>query len=294
MNLAFPALCVLLLVLPGILFRKAYSRGALFFFPGKGQASAVNKYPTSNLPLTEEIGVSLIVAIVLHVIWLSLCTWLNSWLHFNFAPNYPVLLYLLHGGMVSTDPLYKSTLDYVAQQHDYLAGYFLSLYLASGILGRASLWCVRSWGLDLKFMLLRLEDHWFYFLFGEIFRFSEFRRFLPDTPKITGTYVSIVVTHGKADVLYKGFLWDFYLDKNGNLDRLLLHNVIRCQFNPEGGKAIEESEGENSADKTRIVHRAWEFERISSQILTVKYADCKTLACTYFSIREAGAIPKVA
>ena len=78
----------------------------------------------------------------------------------------------------------------------------------------------------------------FYFLSGEIFQFSEFRRFLPNNPPITGTYVSVVVAHGNPDVLYKGFLWDFYLDKNGNLDRLLLHNVIRCQFKPDGGKEI--------------------------------------------------------
>jgi hypothetical protein len=169
----------------------------------------------------------------------------------------------------------------VARQHAPLIWYFLSLYFAAGIAGRASLWLVRSMRLDLNWMMLRLEDHWFYFLYGEIFQFAEFRKFLPNTPPITGTYVSAVVTHCDADVLYKGFLWDFYLDKDGNLDRLLLHNVIRCKFDPNGDKSDPEP-----VSITQIKHRNWVFERISSQIFTFKYADCKTLSCTYFSIEE--------
>lgn len=285
MNLAFPALCILLLVIPGILFRKSYSRGALFFFAKGGQAAG-NKYPTSNLPLTEEIGVSLVAAILLHVIWMSLWSFVTRWTDPTFELNYEMLLYVLHGGLDSKDPLYKETLQFLARRHEVLTWYFLSLYLVSGFAGRLSLWAVRSLRLDLNFMFLRLEDQWFYFLFGEIFQFAEFKRFVPNTPQISGTYVSVVVAHEGADVLYKGFLWDFYLDKSGNLDRLLLHNVIRCQFKPDGSDEMKDEEGQDPDDRIRIVDRVWEFERISSQIFTVKYADCKTLACSYFSIRE--------
>jgi hypothetical protein len=143
------------------------------------------------------------------------------------------------------------------------------------------LWFVRWARLDLKWIFFRLEDQWFYFLYGEIFQFSEFRRFLPDTPPITGTYISAVLAHSQGDVLYKGFLWDFYLDKSGNLDRLLLLNAIRCRFDPEGDK-----DGARPAPTAHITQRDWVFERVSSQIFTFKYADCKTLSCTYFSIEE--------
>lgn len=290
MNLAFPALCIVLLVLPGILFRKAYTRGALYLFRGdrQMQTSAVNKYPVSTLPLTEEIGVSLITAVVLHIFWLSVCTWLTQWTrqwtYIDFKPNYEKLLYVLYGGLTDTSKLYSKTLDYVAGHHTSLTLYFLSLYVISGLLGRVWLEIVRFTGWDRTTIFLRLEDQWFYFLYGEIFQFSEFRHFLPDTPPITGTYVSVVVAHGTEDVLYKGFLWDFYLDKSGNLDRLLLHNVIRCWFDPTGGRSRDTKE--EDGDRIKIISRAWAFERISSQIFTVKYADCKTLACTYFSITE--------
>jgi len=46
------------------------------------------------------------------------------------------------------------------------------------------------------------------------------------------------------------------------------------------------------ADRILIRSRNWAFERISSQIFTVKYADCKTLACTYFSIKKRNSSPK--
>ena len=287
MNLAFPALCIVLLVLPGILFRKTYARSALPFNTRRSREFAANKYPKSNLPLTEEIGVSLIAAIVLHVLWLSAWTAGSKFLELEFSPNYNQLLYLLYGGLTVSKAQYRETLDYLAEHHILIVTYFLSLYLFAGIAGRASLAFVRSRGLDHRQMFLRLEDHWFYFLSGEIFKFKEFSRFLPNPPKITGTYVSVVVSHIETDVLYKGFLWDFYLNRQGNLDRLLLHNVIRCKFDANGGKEI--TSGKNDDDtsgNTRIINRVWEFERISSQIFTVKYDDCKTLACTYFSINE--------
>ena len=349
MNLAFPALCLLLLVLPGILFRKAYARGAVLWGSPKTGGFAINKHPTSKLPLTEEIAVSLINAIVLQIIWLSLCTWLSDffkwldrfawfqsayrcpWLHWlplSFKPDYKQLLYVIYGGLAPGDGHYEETLGFLARHHTSIAVYFLTLYAASGFAGRGALWFVRHFQLDHKWMFLRLEDQWFYFLYGEIFGFQEFRRFLSGPPAITGTYVSVVVAHGEADVLYKGFLWDFYLDSHGNLDRLLLHNVIRCKFYPSGtqesagntrpptgeaggtrsnqpilgrllrpGKSQHDEssasvEGEVPADRILIRSRNWAFERISSQIFTVKYADCKTLACTYFSIKKRNSSPK--
>lgn len=160
MNLAFPALCIVLLVLPGILFRRAYSRGALFFRATKGRNQAINKYPTSTLPLTEEIGVSLVWAIILHVIWLNLFTWIGSWswIHNGFAPNYEQLLFLIYGDLTVSPEQYECTLRFVASQHTILAYYFLSLYLFSAIAGRVCLWFVRILKLDLNWMFARLED----------------------------------------------------------------------------------------------------------------------------------------
>lgn len=307
MNLAFPALCILLLVLPGIIFRKAYTRGSLpiFFPPGRDHEKSLSKYPTSVRPFNEEIVVSLIAAILLHVFWLSVCTGLHTisgWFGmdlFEVKPDYQKVIYVLYGAIPSST-VYISTLDYLADQHIPITLYFLSLYLISFFLARTSLWIVRYYHLDHQWMTLRLEDQWFYFLRGEIFQFSEFKQFIGEesSHSVSGTYVSIVVAQGKTDYLYKGFLWDFYLNRDGNLDRLLLHNVIRCPFdsNTNSEKSSEsvskETEKNDIAIATESLHKAkiedhlWTFQRVSSQVFTVRYADCKTLACTYFYIEE--------
>lgn len=300
MNMAFPALCIVLIVLPGIIFRRAFTRGAVPVFPGLKGATA-NKLPTSNAPLTEEVSASLVMAMLLHTLWLSLCAGLDRifpcW---HVEPNYQYLLYVLFGDLSVSQDLYKQTLEYVAKRHDYIAAYFLGLYGVSWLLGTGLLRGVRLTGLDRRFTFFRLKNDWFYFLRGEMFDFYEFRDFFKVSHKITGTYVSVVVSQSDGDFLYKGFLWDFYLDRNGELDRLLLHNVIRRKFTPGEQSGLTDRSGspsplaELARDPTgtgealvRIDdHPHWTFERISSQIWTVKYADCKTLACTYFYIQE--------
>lgn len=299
MNLAFPALCILFMVLPGIIFRNAYTKGAVpvFFPPGYGGLDGVNKFPTSNRPLAEEIGASLVAAIILHIIWLTLCPFLlgglkwMGWataMHPLTTADYMNLFRVLYGDL-KANGAHDDAMRFLAESRHGLVFYFLSLYSASFMFGRWSIRLIRRFKLDHRLIQFRLADQWFYFLRGEMFSFIEFKQLIQDKPPhVTGTYVSVVVDQGDGDYLYKGFLWDFHLDSKGDLDRLVLHNVIRCKFDPSSptvdGKAQE------PVESTQIVDVKWQFQRVTSQVFTVKYADCKTLACTYFYIKNL--VPK--
>ena len=309
MNLAFPALCILLLALPGILFRKAFARAALPMplIPGTSQ-HRVNKYPVSIRPFTEEICISLVWTILLHVLWLLLWSLLGL---LQYLPCFDNAVLVLHGPGSPVLTNYPNALHQLAEMRVGIAAYFISLYAASFLLGRLSLWIVRDFNLDHSWMIVRLEDQWFYFLNGEIFRFSEFKQFFSGpVPKISGTYISLVVTQSDADYLYKGFLWDFHLDRDGGLDRLVLHHAIRAKFDPPPGKAESKNaitsessatpaavaedpsreehhdKAQSNSDELSITDAGWKFQRVSSQLFTVRYADCKTLACTYFYVRK--------
>jgi len=140
--------------------------------------------------------------------------------------------------------------------------------------------------------MFRLQDQWFYFLRGETIEFSEFKRYLRQPlPIIAGTYVSVVVNQTGQDYLYKGFLWDFHLNKEGELDRLVLHHTIRSVFGPSGEKAqangdvpkYPESANENAG---LIISGNFQYQSVTSQLFTVRYSECKTLACTYFYLKE--------
>ncbi len=309
MNLAFPALCILLLALPGILFRKAFARAALPMplMSGSGQ-HRVNKYPVSIRPFTEEICIGLVWTILLHVMWLML--WSIPCLA-QFMPTFDDAIVVVHGPGSLDAKDYSSAIHRLVEKRLCIATYFITLYAASFLLGRLTLWIVRDFHLDHSWMMVRLEDQWFYFLNGEIFKFSEFKQFFQGpVPKISGTYVSLVVTQSGADYLYKGFLWDFHLDRDGGLDRLVLHHAIRAKFDPPAGKdeagtktsgqpsdtsetVVENlnrvenlKEAKNNSDELSITDAGWKFQRVSSQLFTVRYADCKTLACTYFYVRK--------
>jgi hypothetical protein len=329
MNLAFPALCILFLVLPGIIFRSAYTQGSVpvFFPPGSSGLDGVNKFPTSNRPLAEEISTSLVTAICLHILWLTACPywlfplhklgWLTS-VHALDTNDYVNLFRVLYGD-IKVQWAHESAMRFLAESRQGLVCYFLSLYGASFILGRFSIRFIRRFKLDHKFIQVRLADGWFYFLRGEMFSFHEFRQLFQDNgigngnakdqgenqdnakgdqqqnekdkdkPRrhVTGTYVSVVIAQADGDYLYKGFLWDFHLDGKGGLDRLVLHNAIRCKFDPANPTAASHRPRPVSA--TKIVEVKWAFQRVTSQIFTVKYADCKTLACTFFYIRDPAA-----
>ena len=299
MNLAFPALCILLLALPGVLFRKAFARAAISIGGRSTNRHVVNKYPVSIRPMTEEISISLVWTIILHVVWLNLLAFAN-WLIpcfkecniIHWPPDYESIIRVLHGSSSlvsgSSGPNeYARALDYVAESRHHIIAYFLGLYAFSFVTGRISLELVRYFRLDHRFMMVRLEDQWFYFLRGEIFSFHEFRKFLPEgdkSPEICGTYISVVIPQSGKDYLYKGFLWDFHLDREGKLDRLVLHHAIRSEFAPEVGP--ESQKRKFASDQVRITDGHWNFQRVTSQLFTIRYADCKTLACTYFYIRQ--------
>jgi hypothetical protein len=298
MNLAFPAICILLLALPGIILRKAFARAAVptSLFQGKTGGYVVNKYPVSVRSTAEEVSLSLIWAVILHIIWLTGATLIGL-----AQPDYHKVILIVHGSSDIKDPAYQAALNYIVCQRTQITVYFLTLYAFSFFVGRTALWVIRRSHLDHKLFLFRLEDQWFYFLRGEIFNFREFDKFIkPPRPEICGTYVSVVVAQTGKDYLYKGFLWDFHLDRNGNLERIVLHHTIRSLFAPEISEAkstiLPSVSGTDTllepAKKKLIGEGSFDFQTVTSQLFTVRYADCKTLACTYFYIRRAKTVLK--
>ncbi|OYW71528.1 MAG: hypothetical protein B7Z37_27545, partial [Verrucomicrobia bacterium 12-59-8] len=286
------------------------ARAALPMPLGAGETKPVaNKYPVSIRPMTEEVSISLVWTLLLHMLWLGL---FSAPFLLQFKPDVLNVGMVLHGPDGLNEAGYHKAFVAVVEDRRNLVIYFVSLYFASFLLGRGALWTVRHFRLDHDWMVVRLEDQWFYFLRGEIFRFREFKNFLGENvPLLSGTYISLVVSQGGADFLYKGFLWDFHLDREGKLDRLVLHHAIRSEFAPkEKPAALADAENGSHSEvalpvqaaeedkKLSISDASWKFQRVSSQLFTVRYADCKTLACTYFYVRRpeaqfvpAGAVP---
>src|SRR5256885_13761352 len=116
MNIAFPALLIFVLALPGSILTRTYREWGW-------------KLPVYRLPLGEEIAQSVFAAAVLHWIWCYGAGLLGYRIAFH-----DVLL-LLFGGSGLPAEFVKNRLAAIAAQSLPIAEYFGSLYLGAAVIG---------------------------------------------------------------------------------------------------------------------------------------------------------------
>lgn len=210
MNIAFPALLLLLLVLPGITLRYTYLKG---FWRWNS--------PVSFQTISDEVAFSLVWSAVLHLIWYFLVTGLG----FGQPDLRSILILLVGGGAGRSDDL-RLAITAIVESPLRIVGYFLSILLFSAIVGLVAHIAVREWRLDRKTKVFRFRNEWHYLLSGEVLEFSEFEPFEREGI-VDGVYLSAIVKHGRSDVLYRGIVADWLLDSKGELDRILLRSAHR-------------------------------------------------------------------
>lgn len=215
MNIAFPALFIFLLALPGIVLRYSYREWGW-------------KIPVYRLPVGDEIAKSMFSAAILDAGWCLLADRLG------YRVNYAEVLVLLTGGFGLSSAALAARLERITANPGAIILYFLSLYVASAILGWTGRLLVRGCGLDLRFRLLRFENFWHYALNAEIPLFAENRDEYGELLRCPGNQVkrqkilvivSCVVTHGSRSFVYFGFPLDYHFDRQGNLEKLVLDSV---------------------------------------------------------------------
>lgn len=208
MNVAFPALLIFLLVLPGLIFNLAF-------------------YQTENAPLkyislTHKAFVCSAFAILLHAIWLYLIVYL-----FLYNVNVDLILILLSG---AKDSKFSSAIATITTHEVFISAiYLISLYLGSYLLGISLRWCIRRFQLE-KFNIFRIDSPWYYLFTGYDWKDG----------KPAGVRIAAIVEIAGKGYLYVGWLDKFYLDNNGSIDRLILTGAMRREI--EKDKKIPESD----------------------------------------------------
>jgi hypothetical protein len=215
MNIAFPALVVFLLALPGIIFNYAAHERELLS-------------PVYRLPLSDEIAQSAVFAAVLNILW----CWLITWAGYEIV--FEDVLILLTGGSGLPPLELSNRYAAIARHPDRIASYFLGLYLASALVGLMTGGVIRRFHLDLRFKFLRIDNPWHYMLNGEQPLFQENRKAYAEMWEIDEkelkrenitVSLSCVVTHGSHSFVYEGIPFDYHLDRSGNLERIILEFV---------------------------------------------------------------------
>jgi hypothetical protein len=264
MNFAFPALLVLLLVLPGIILRYSYARGPW------GWAS-----PTSLRRVSEELAYGVAFALVLHAAWLGLVRGLG------FVPDVEAMVLLLVGSYGDRSEHLDRVVASIAGHYQGIVAYLVSLYLAAALAGNLGHRAVRRLRLDHRTKTFRFDNYWFYMLTGEVL---DFRENAEEGRTVDGVYCSAVVDHASGSYLYRGIVSDFTFDRDGALDTIVLMDAHRRRLIDDRA----ENEPRPPAGPAAPDERYYE---IRGDFLVLRTREIRTLNLDYFAVTLEEGMP---
>lgn len=263
MNIAFPAVAILLLTFPGILFIYSYRRG---FW----------RTPVSLGPLQDELGKGIIAALIINVIVANGVEAISGW-----AVDYQALVTVLSGSSSVSEPTHSTHMNALAGYSNQVAAYFIVVNLLGTACGFALHIFVRWLKLDLRFDHLRFNNEWYYLFQGEarVFDVPQKQRARSTITELLSheigfVFISAVVEQSGASYLYWGVLSEYYFTKEGDLDRLVLREVQRRVITDDEKQPPSDQQVVDPVDNDQ-------FYPIRGDYLVLRYADIKNLNIDY-------------
>ncbi|WP_115533951.1 hypothetical protein [Trinickia dinghuensis] len=251
MNVAFPALFLFLVALPGFLFRQFFQRN---------EVRTANHAPFGAVALKALLCAALFNALVASAVCLA-----------GYEIKLRDVIHLLVGGAAPLNHI-EDRLIWLDLHPVTGLGYFAltnGLALVSALLLR---WLVRRWELDRvgsPFARAARGDAPWYYLFAGLDQ--------PKNQAADGATVAAVVEYKEGSYLYTGLLDGYEVNEQGQLDRLLLLKAQRRRF--EHDREYDAAAQMYQDDKTR-------FYPIGGDVFVLRYDDVKTLNVTYLSLHK--------
>jgi hypothetical protein len=254
MNVALPALIVFFLLLPGFIFRTNLKRA--------------ERTSLDFSPFGQVVAEAILWALALHLFWL-----IASRLFFQHDFEPVVLMKLLS----SAPGIQADATDAVGRQFDWIAAYFATLLIVSFALPKLIRHVISRYRLDradapLSPVFRFHQAPWYYLLTGADFKPEEAPDFI---------VVSAIVEVGKEAVLYVGVLDEFYVDAEGQLDRVVLQGVARRPIGADKTGAAEAG-----AAETR-------FYAVDGDSFVLRYSEAITLNIQYVRLTPEDTVPAV-
>jgi hypothetical protein len=256
MNIAFSALLILYLALPGMLFWWAYRRD-------RGR-------PASRGPISDDIPIGLLLSFGLHAVWVLLFDLLGLVPLAFDQPRWFVdiesAVVLLSGQAGKESEPFRLAIQSISVGWRPLGvfAYFASLSIVAFFLGYRLRTLVRDRRLDQHIPFFRWGD-WFYLLEGSLPPGWHDERDPPvQSPGVAvGTEPDFVVVAAReGEYIYRGILVDYVIGRSGDLETLILVMPVRKKLDHE--PAIDQPEG------------GW--VKVRSTFIVLKYAEVSNLA----------------
>jgi len=254
MNLAIGTFLVLILLVPGAIFRRFYYNA---------QFSKQYLKPS----FVELVLSGFVLSLLIHFIGFMCCELIGRpW-------DIEVILNLLAGGAS-----FDESAQRVSSHFNLILSYNLLVWLFSAILGVVSHKVIRLAALDQRFKLLRFSNYWHYVFFGEFTNFprSSIRFNNSSSDEIEGVFVDALIETKEGTILYEGILVDYELTKDGSLDCIYLHQSQRRRLSDDPCPSSVE---DHSSTNEPPIH----YE-IPGFVLVIPYSKILNLNLTYWKI----------
>jgi hypothetical protein len=205
MNILFGALLIVMILLPGVIFRASYLHTAY----GK---------KTFRSSFLDELLLSVVPTLLIQVLGYSAVELILQ----NVDEH---LLYLL---IINNDKAIEYGLS--GKSVFLFSLYNLCIYIVSWYMGSIARKVVIRRKLDIKYPILRLHNDWHYIFSGLML---DFPGQPGDSNDVSTIWVDVLVESKAGEIIYSGFLEQYVLSKEDGLDRIYLTAVRRRRFTKE-------------------------------------------------------------
>lgn len=242
MNIAFPALLIFLLILPGLIFNGAFYN--------------IENTPLTYIPFTNKTILSSIATLILHGLGLGVIV---SVLHHPL--NLPLWLILISGGQGQAYSLAVASVT--TQQLFFSVIYLLMIYLLAYLCGKGLRGLISYFEWD-RYPIFEIDSSWYY-----LFKGYDWEDGTPD-----GVQIAATIEMGGQCFLYVGILEKFFLNSLGNIDRLILTSAMRRPIEKDKNhKTLSEEEFSQrfySIDGDYFVLRYSEVKNLNVQFIKIE------------------------
>lgn len=197
MNIAFPALLVFLIVLPGFIFRFSFRIS--------------EKTVIDQTPFATAFVKGVIISALFHLPWSLICDLIGH------SVDYNALLMLL--ASPQRESALVTIIADVANEFPRIILYFVSLYFFAAVLGIFLRYLVVKFKLDRNEIVgpfVKFDTPWYYLFSGYHEAFD-----------VDGVVVSAIVEIDKTGYIYTGLLKEYFFAPDGTLERIVIEMAMR-------------------------------------------------------------------
>ena len=249
MNIAFPAFFILILIIPGFIFLNAYEK--------------VENTTIEKKPFDVSSSLAFFYSLLIHTLLNLLVEPISG-----LVVKYDLCIKLLVGAKSITE----SELVLLSEYINWVIAYFSASFILAFLFGKVFQWLMLQLN-PYKSSRFAFDTPWYYELKGK----------LSETENAQFIKVSCLVDSSGGSFLYYGLLVDFYLDKDGQLNRIVLANASRRCINKDEVTDGEQTTTGAGAQQPGAQDR---FYRIKGKRLILKYDDIKNINTEYYYINR--------